>query len=121
MTEKQHQAAAGRVLGEPKRPTTKRAIVTATSDGQRILTYRDVAAITSFHIATLYRKVAEDKDFPQPVRLSENRVGFRESDVAKWVADREKLKAGKRSAKGRVGSREPRQLADASGDQPEAA
>jgi prophage regulatory protein len=108
MTETQHEAAAERALGN--RRSTKRNVALATVDGQRFLTFKDVAAITSFHVATLYRKVA-DGEFPQPVRLSENRVGFRESDVAKWMAERQERKPAKRPAKPRLGSSPLRRLA----------
>jgi predicted DNA-binding transcriptional regulator AlpA len=120
MTEAQHEAAATKALGkaapdgapDDKQHTTRRTVVTATTDGQRFLTYRDVAAITSFHISTVYRRVADPVgDFPQPVRLSENRVGFREAEIAAWMASRAEYRPAKHPAKPRLGSSPLRQLA----------
>jgi prophage regulatory protein len=91
MTEAQHEAAAHKRShsGDTKRPS-----VIATVDGERFLTYGQVEAITTYHRATIYTKV-RNGDFPKPVRLGPNRVGFRETEVAKWMRDREAYQPAK--------------------------
>jgi prophage regulatory protein len=37
---------------------------------------------------TLWRKVRAG-DFPPPIRLGKNSIAWRESDVEKWIAERE--------------------------------
>jgi prophage regulatory protein len=85
MTAEEPQGHAEKALA--KRATTARSPVRATLDGERFLKFNDVAAITSWHRTTVYRKIAQGK-FPRPVQLSENRVGFRESEVRAWMRDR---------------------------------
>jgi prophage regulatory protein len=104
MTEKQHEAATYKALA--KRRSTARAPVLATLDGERYLTFTDIAAITTWHRCTIYRKVSEGK-FPQPVQLSENRVGFRESEVRAWMEERN---AAKPHPKPRIRSNQLRQI-----------
>ncbi len=52
---------------------------------QRVLRIRDVAAMTGLSRATIYRKMAE-KTFPRPVKPTDQTVGWREQDVADWIA-----------------------------------
>ncbi len=40
---------------------------------------------TSISWRTIQRKVKAG-DFPQPIRLSENRIGFLESEINAWIA-----------------------------------
>lgn len=54
----------------------------------RFLSPNKVAELTTLHRATIYRKVAGG-DFPKPVRVSERRIAFRETDVRAWMAERE--------------------------------
>jgi len=52
----------------------------------QFLTVADVLKMTTFSESTLWRKVNAEI-FPKPVKLSKRRVGWREKDVLKWVAD----------------------------------
>lgn len=54
--------------------------------GDSILRQPDVLARTGLTRPTLYRKIAKGT-FPAQIRLSENCVGWYESDVSAWVAD----------------------------------
>lgn len=51
-----------------------------------ILRQPDVLARTGLRRSTLYRKIAKGA-FPAQIRLSENCVGWYESEVSDWVAD----------------------------------
>ena len=42
----------------------------------------------NIHRSTAWRAVRRN-EFPSPVRVSRNRVGWRESDLNAWLADRE--------------------------------
>jgi prophage regulatory protein len=58
-----------------------------TSAGARnhtVLTARHTTEKAGFSIATLWRKVAA-KEFPQPIQLGPNRVGWIESEVDAWI------------------------------------
>jgi prophage regulatory protein len=57
---------------------------------ERFLSPNDVAALTSLHRASIYRKVGAG-EFPAPVRISERRVAFKESEVRAWMEAREKV------------------------------
>ena len=50
---------------------------------ERLLTIREVTMVTSLHKNTIYRRIAEGL-FPQPMRISANRVAWRASDVVRW-------------------------------------
>jgi predicted DNA-binding transcriptional regulator AlpA len=113
MTDKQHEAAADAVLDDsPKRKnrSTRREPVTATLNGERYLMYRDVALIVSAHPLTIRRWVDEG-NFPEPVRLGENRVGFKETEVNAWMETRERSKPQPRNRKPRLGSSPLRAIA----------
>ena len=53
----------------------------------RILRRRAVEAQTGLSRSTLYARMSAD-EFPRPVRLGEKAVGWLESDIEKWIADR---------------------------------
>lgn len=53
----------------------------------RLLSVREVVARTTLSRTTLWRKAREGK-FPQPLMLGEQRIAWRESDVADWIATR---------------------------------
>jgi prophage regulatory protein len=53
-----------------------------------VLSTKDAVRVTSLSRTTLWRMVKAGA-FPTPVRLSPGRVGFREADVAAWIAGRE--------------------------------
>lgn len=61
-------------------------------DQERFLSPNKVAELTSLHRTSIYRKVAAG-EFPAPIRLSERRVAFKESEVRAWMAGREKVAA----------------------------
>ena len=50
----------------------------------RILSAKEVAQRTSFSTGHL-RRLAKENKFPKPVQISENRSGWLESDVDKWI------------------------------------
>ena len=50
----------------------------------RLLSPGSVAELTSLHRTSIYRKVRAGQ-FPKPVRISERRIGFRESEVRDWI------------------------------------
>ena len=50
----------------------------------KILKAKEVAEITSFSTAHL-RRLAKENKFPKPVQISENRSGWVEEDVNKWI------------------------------------
>jgi prophage regulatory protein len=54
----------------------------------RLLRWRDVSEIiplSRIHVNTLERR----GDFPKRIRLCENTVCWRETDILKWIADKE--------------------------------
>jgi prophage regulatory protein len=61
-------------------------------DQDRFLSPNRVAELTSLHRASIYRKVAAG-EFPAPIRVSERRIAFKESEVRAWMAGREKVAA----------------------------
>lgn len=50
----------------------------------KLLKAKDVAAKTSFSIPHIHRMVREGK-FPKPIKLSEARSGWLDSDVNAWI------------------------------------
>ena len=53
----------------------------------RILSAKEVAEKTSFSTGHL-RRLAKENKFPKPVQISENRSGWLEEDVNKWIESR---------------------------------
>ena len=53
----------------------------------RILSAKEVAEKTSFSTGHL-RSLAKENKFPKPVQISENRSGWLEEDVNKWIESR---------------------------------
>jgi prophage regulatory protein len=53
----------------------------------RFLSKPEVLRIAGFSAATLWREVKASR-FPEPVRISSNRIGFLESEVREWVASK---------------------------------
>jgi prophage regulatory protein len=49
---------------------------------------RDVLELTGLSTSTIYDMMARG-DFPRPVRLGKRAVGWRESDLTKWLESRE--------------------------------
>ena len=54
----------------------------------RILRRSEVERILSMSRASFYR-LRQQGDFPEPVRLSKNIVGWRHSAVMSWISSRE--------------------------------
>ena len=52
---------------------------------ERIVRRPDVERITGLSRSSIYAKMASGT-FPKPVRLGENSVGWKESDVQGWIA-----------------------------------
>ncbi|MGE3065253.1 MAG: helix-turn-helix transcriptional regulator [Hyphomicrobiaceae bacterium] len=55
---------------------------------ENVLTRADVCRATGISATTLWRLVRA-RAFPQPLRLSANRIGFRAATVSAWIANRE--------------------------------
>jgi prophage regulatory protein len=60
----------------------------ATPAPDRILRVAAVAARVGLSRATIYRRVAAG-EFPAPVSLGGNSVGWRESQIIAWLASRQ--------------------------------
>jgi prophage regulatory protein len=54
--------------------------------GSRILRLKAVLERTGLSRSTLYRKI-EGGTFPRQVRISERCIGWRESDLERWLRD----------------------------------
>ena len=57
--------------------------------GERILREPRVLDITGLSRSTRFR-LARANRFPHAVRLSENAVGWRESDIVRWIKERQR-------------------------------
>ncbi len=53
-----------------------------------IIAPRHIALVTSLSPTTVWRLRRQHR-FPEPVRLSVGRVGWRRRDIEKWLAERE--------------------------------
>ena len=51
----------------------------------RLVNIRKVCDLTSLSRATIYRLVGDEK-FPKPIRISRNRIAWRERAVLDWLA-----------------------------------
>jgi prophage regulatory protein len=58
--------------------------VTQPLSSDLILTVHDVVRRTTISRAQIYRMMAQNH-FPQPVMLTKQRIGWRESDIARWT------------------------------------
>ena len=56
----------------------------------KVLSIDDVIEKTSLSRTTIWRRQHEGK-FPKPIRLSSNRVGWKETDVNTWIDSRENV------------------------------
>ena len=54
---------------------------------QKILRRPDVEIATGLSRSTIYAMIAEG-EFPKPVQLGKRAVGWRETDIAGWIAQR---------------------------------
>jgi len=73
----------------PKR--RKRFSVPALIGGRPVISRQATASKCGKHVATTYRMQATDPDFPKPIQLSPNRVGFYEDEVDSWLAKRPRI------------------------------
>lgn len=55
---------------------------------ERILRRREVEELTGLARSTIYLHIARG-EFPKPVRLGPRAVGWKEADIAVWIASRE--------------------------------
>lgn len=53
----------------------------------KILRIKDVISKVSLGQSTIYRMIAQG-DFPKPIPLAPNRVGWVESEINEWLAER---------------------------------
>ncbi|WP_370278582.1 helix-turn-helix transcriptional regulator [Pontibacterium sp.] len=53
----------------------------------QILRRRDVEKAVGLSCSTIYRMM-DAGTFPKPIRLTPSRVGWKESDIQKWIEDR---------------------------------
>lgn len=63
---------------------------------ERYLNVREVALRVGLSRATIYRKI-KIGDFPDSYDLSDNRVGWRESDIDAWIVSRKQSRARERT------------------------
>jgi len=54
---------------------------------ERVLRRRELEARIGLSRSTLYSMMAEG-EFPKPIHLGKRAVGWRESDIAEWLAQR---------------------------------
>ena len=54
--------------------------------GYKLLKAQDVADLTSMSRSHLHR-LARDGKFPKPIKISENRSAWLESDVQEWISE----------------------------------
>lgn len=77
---------------------TRHAIAAASSpptsaselDGNTILSPKQTYQVTSLSSATIWR-LRQKGEFPDPVRLSPGRMGWRRRDVESWLAARQDI------------------------------
>ena len=63
---------------------------------QRLLSTPDVAARLGIGLSTL-RRMVQSGDFIEPLRLSERRVAYIESDIDDWIESRKRSPQAQRS------------------------
>lgn len=66
--------------------------MTDVSEAMRLLALKAVEDRTSLSEPTIRRLIAAKK-FPRPVRVSSNRVAWREPEVSAWIASRVEVAA----------------------------
>lgn len=52
----------------------------------KVLSAADVAKKTSMSVSNV-RRLARNKQFPEPFALTENRYGWLETDVDEWISE----------------------------------
>jgi predicted DNA-binding transcriptional regulator AlpA len=61
--------------------------VTLTDESERLLTMKQVCAITSWSRTSINRLI-EQNAFPKPIKLGDQRIAFKESEVRAYIASR---------------------------------
>ena len=61
---------------------------------QRILRRQEVESVTGLSRSSIYKAMSAG-DFPAPIQLSKRAVGWRQSDVEKWIRSRSVAPAGR--------------------------
>lgn len=82
-----------------KRAVTKpRTLPLITEDAlnERILTTKELMQRIPLRRQTIWRMVREGR-FPQPIRLTESRLGWRWSVILGWLSEREQKPLGRRA------------------------
>lgn len=62
--------------------------IIAADAPSRFLKAKDVSKLTSLSAHTIYL-LAHDGEFPRPVKLTQKRIAWRESEVFDWMKSRE--------------------------------
>jgi predicted DNA-binding transcriptional regulator AlpA len=57
----------------------------------QFLMMRDVSLITTYTPQHIYRLIRRGQ-FPLPVRIGPNRIGFRAEDIDRWVSERQVIR-----------------------------
>jgi prophage regulatory protein len=70
-------------------PDSAAAPVSANNTSDRIVGTPETLSRTSIRSRTTLWQMERRGEFPKRVRLSANRVGYRERDVLNWIASRE--------------------------------
>ncbi|GBE14445.1 MAG TPA: AlpA family phage regulatory protein [Proteobacteria bacterium] len=63
---------------------------------ERVLSPKKLAQELGIARSSLYRLRVGEPSFPKPIRLSERRVGWRESEVQAWIESRPRVATGSR-------------------------
>lgn len=56
------------------------------NEKNRLISRREVQAKTSYSASHIYAKMAKG-EFPAPVRISERRIAWLESEIDQWIAE----------------------------------
>lgn len=57
-----------------------------SNENIRLISRREVQAKTSYSASHIYAKMAKG-EFPVPVRISERRIAWLESEIDQWIAE----------------------------------
>lgn len=70
--------------------TTPTAPTTPAQDEDRVVLWPEVHELIPLSRVSIW-SLRRKGDFPAPIKLSPNRVGWRLSDVRAWIASRERV------------------------------
>jgi len=54
----------------------------------RVIRERNLTALIGLSRSTIRRKIARGEDFPKPIRLGPNSIGWLMEDVERWIESR---------------------------------